>query len=84
MDCMKSKLGTYRKAKVRAKAKDVKTQEYSFFDENFTYAVEIPTYIVEGDRKKYYSADELIPIYEMHLSMAYNENKNLLKTLTNR
>jgi hypothetical protein len=73
-----------RKAKLRGKSQERKTQEYSFFDENFTYAVDIPTYRIEDKRKKYFSATELISKYKDNLEMAYNENRDLLRMLINR
>lgn len=84
IDCIKSRIFDYTKAKVRAKASGVKTREYSFFDENFNYPVEIPSYAVISGQKHFYSADELIPIYRDNLQMAYNENKGLLRTISDR
>lgn len=84
IDCIKNRLTTYNKARVRAKAEGVKTQDYSFFEENFSYPIDIPTYEPIGDRKHYYSANELIPIYKEHLTMAYNECKLVLHRISNR
>ena len=84
IDCMKNGISGYRKAKIRAKADDIKTQDYSFFDENFTYPVEIPTYCIEGGHSRYYTANELVPIYREHLIAAFNNNKEILKAISNR
>lgn len=84
IDCIKDKIIDYTKAKVRAKADGVKTRDYSFFDENFSYPIEIPSYCIIDGEKHYHSADDLIPIYREHLQMAYNENKQLLKSISNR
>lgn len=84
IDCIKEKIIDYNKAKVRAKADGIKTRDYSFFDENFSYPVEIPSYCIIDGEKHYHSADDLIPIYREHLQMAYNENKQLLKSISNR
>lgn len=84
IDCIKDKITTYKKARIRAKANGVKTQDYSFFNENFTYPVEISTYKIISGKKRYYSASELIEIYQDNLIMAYNENIATLKIITNR
>lgn len=84
IDCIKKKISDYNKAKVRAKASGVRTQDYSFFNENFSYPIEIPTYTINSGRKYYYSSDELIMIYKENLQMAYNENKVLLKSISDR
>ena len=84
IECIKTRIAAYTKAKVRAKAQGVKTQDYSFYDENFNYPIEIPTYEIISDQKRYYSAFELIPFYRDNLKMAFNENKVLLTTLSDR
>lgn len=84
IDCIKDKLSTYHKARIRAKAEGIKTQDYSFFDENFSYPIEIPTYKIIQGQKHYFSAKELIEIYQDNLQMAYNENKRVLKAISNR
>ena len=84
IDCIRSKIKDYSKARIRAKADGVKTQDYSFFDENFTYPVEIATYRTASREKYYYTAKELISIYRENLIMAYNENINTLRVIANR
>lgn len=84
IDCIKSKVSTYNKAIVRAKATGIKTRDYSFFDENFNYPIDIPSYTMISDKKYYYSADELIMIYQDKLQKAYHDNKALLKGIANR
>lgn len=84
IDCIKERITDYNKAKVRAKAEGIKTRDYSFFDENFSYPIEIPSYCIISGEKHYHTADDLIPIYREHLQMAYNENKQLLMSISNR
>lgn len=84
IDCIKSKLSNYKKAKVRARASGLKTRDYSFFDENFSYPIEIPSYKINLGKKYYFSADDLISIYHDNLEVAYNDNKNLLKLISDR
>ncbi len=84
IDCIKERISDYNKAKVHAKAAGVKMQDYSFFDENFAYLVDIPTYTVISGQKRFYTANERVDICRDHLVMAYNENINLLKSITNR
>lgn len=81
---IRNNLNIYNKAKIRAKAEGIKTQDYNFFDENFSYLVEIPTYTVENQSKRYLSEKELIKVYEDNLKMAYNECLITLKAISNR
>ena len=84
LDCIKSKVAEYNKARVRAKALGKKTQDYSFFDENFSYPIDIPMYTIISDEKYYYTAKDLISIYRDKLRMAYRENKELLMAISDR
>ncbi len=84
INCIKNQITAYNKARIRAKAEGVKIQDYSFFEENFSYPIDIPIYEPIGDKKHYYNAKELVPIYKSHLSMAYNECKDLLRQISNR
>lgn len=84
IDSMLNSLSSYKKAKIRAKAKTMKTQDYNFFDDNFTYEVHIPLYTLLEGEKHYYSADELVSVYRQGLFEAYEESKDLLRAITNR
>ena len=84
IDCIKDKVSGYNKAKIRAKADGIKTQDYSFFDENFNYPIEIPTHSILSGEKRYYSSDDLIPIYQEKIWEAYNDNRELLRSISNR
>ncbi|MCI6831057.1 MAG: hypothetical protein MR896_03085 [Clostridiales bacterium] len=84
IDIIKEKLPFYRKAKLRAKAKNIKTREFNFFEDYYNYPVEIPTYKTVDHHKVYYTANEFVSIYRDHLQMAYYESIDILKEITNR
>lgn len=84
IDSMKKCLSVYSKAKIRAKAKLLKTQDYNFFDDNFSYEVHVPSYTLQGGEKHYYSADEFVDVYRQGLFEAYEESKDILKAITDR
>lgn len=84
IDRIKERLGGYRKALVRARADGIKTQDFNFYNEYFSYPVEIRTYSIENGRKHYYTADQLITEYKDNLIMAFNENEIILKGIANR
>lgn len=84
LDCINSKITDYNKARVRAKAAGIKTRDYSFFDENFSYPIEIPSYEIVSGSRYYYSVNDLISIYRENLQVAYNDNKDLLRAISNR
>lgn len=84
LDCIQKKINMYKKAKVRGKVAGEKTQDYSFFGENFSYTIEVPSYRVVNYEKKYFSSDELVNIYRDNMLAAYNENSEMLSTIVNR
>ncbi len=84
IDCIKSKISDYNKARIRAKASTIKMNDYNFFDENFSYLIEIPSYEIISGKRYYYSADDLISIYRDNLQVAYNDNKIVLKEISDR
>lgn len=84
VDCIKSSIDQYSKAKIRGKIDRERMQDYSFFDENFTYPVDIPMYRIVNGEKRYLSATELVQIYRENLTFAFNSNRELLRTVANR
>lgn len=84
IDCIKSKLTNYTKARIHAKAAGKKAQDYNFFNENFSYPIEISSYKATGGVKHFFTAEENIIIYRDNLNMAFNENYILLKQISNR
>lgn len=84
IDRIKQRLGGYRKALIRGRAEGIKTQDFNFYNEFFSYPVEIRTYSIENGRKHYFTADQLITEYKDNLIMAFNENVGVLKAITNR
>lgn len=84
IDCIKQALPRYKKAKVKAKARNVKARDYNLFEDYFSYPIEIPTYRTENYQRIQYSVDELVTIYKNNLIMAFNENRTLLLIATGR
>lgn len=74
----------YKKAKIKGKVKNEKMREYNFFDENFSYPIDIADYRMKEYERIYYTVDELVEIYKQNLVNAYNENEEILKTIANR
>lgn len=79
-----SNISKYRKAKIRGKIENKKTQDYNFFEENFSYPIDIADHHVQGYERIYYTADELVELYKQNLVMAYRENENILKEIIGR
>lgn len=74
----------YKKAKMKAKTKSKKAREYSFFEENFSYPIDIPIYHIEDYKKVYYSVDELVEIYKNNIIMAFNESRGIVSAIIKR
>lgn len=84
IDSIREQIQRYRKARIKAKTRDVKTQEYNFFEEYFSYPIDITYYRIENYNKIYYSVRELVEIYRQNIITAYRENENILRTVTGR
>lgn len=84
IDKIKGRLNLYQKAKMKAKTKDVKLRDYNFYEENFSYPVDIQVYHIENYKRIYYTVDELVGIYRQHIVQAFQENKDVLVEIANR
>lgn len=74
----------YMKAKMRAKTKTVKARDYNFFDENFSYPIDINIYHIKDYKKVYYTVDELVEIFKQNMIMAYKESIEMISMTINR
>ena len=84
MDAIKKALPRYHKAKMRAKAQNLKLRDYNFFDDKFSYPIDIQnSYIREGERI-YYSVEQLADIYKREMKAAYFENEKLILLILGR
>lgn len=84
IDKIRGRLHSYQKAKMKAKTKDVKLRDYNFYEENFSYPVDIQVYHVENYERIYYTVDELVSIYRQHIVQAFQENRDVLVEIANR
>ena len=84
INCIRENIRRYQKAKIRAKAKNIKLQDFNFFEEYFSYPIDIPSYHVENYDRVYYSVDELVDLYRQNIINAYNDNNTILTTITGR
>lgn len=84
MDAIKESLPRYHKAKMRAKARNLKLRDYNFFEDKFSYPIDIQnSYIREGERI-YYSVEQLADIYRRKMLTAYNDNERLILLILGR
>lgn len=83
IDKIKNKLGFYKKAKMKAKTKKLKLRDYNFYDENFSYPIDISLYYMQNYERIYYSVDEMVEIYKQNIVSAFQTNKNVLKEIVN-
>lgn len=84
IDSIRRKLPNYNKASVRGKYPGERMQDYSFLDEYFYYIIDVPMYKTINGEKQYFSADELINVYQDKLYSAYYNKKDILISITNR
>ncbi|MCI9141594.1 MAG: hypothetical protein HFH87_03095 [Lachnospiraceae bacterium] len=74
----------YKKAKLKARTARTRMRDYDFFEQYFSYPVDIVFYhIVDYDRV-YYTVDELMEIYRTNIIQAFVQNKDLLRTVISR
>lgn len=74
----------FKSAKIRAKANNIRAREYNFFEENFYYPVDIPSYKTEGGNRIYFNAEELLEINLENMIYSFNVSRELLLPLINR
>lgn len=84
IDCIKSAMPSYSRAKITGKAKNIKSQEYDLFAEYFSYPIDIASYYIENGKRVWYSVEQLTTNYNESLKFAFSENKILIETLTGR
>lgn len=74
----------YTGAKLRAKTARTKMREYDFFEQYFSYPVDITYYHIVDYERVYYTVDELMEINRQNIIQAFVENKKILRTVINR
>lgn len=84
IDQMRNNIGGYLKAKLKGKTAKERLRDYNFFEENFSYPIDILDYHVENYERIYYTVDELVEIYRQHIINAYYDNEKILKQITGR
>lgn len=84
LDCITKHKKGYNKAKVKAKTRTVKLREYDLFEENFSYPIDISVYHMQGNKRIYYTVDELMDIFKQNLIYSFERNRTLLKIITGR
>lgn len=84
IDKIKSRLSAFNKAKIRGKADGIKTQDFNFFNEMFSYPIDIKKSTLVNGQVHYYTVEELVQHYKKSLLEAYDKNIQLLKVITNR
>lgn len=83
IDKIKNKLDFYKKAKMKAKTKKLKLRDYNFYDENFSYPIDVPLYYMQNYERIYYSVDEMVEIYKQNIVSAFRINKTILIEIVN-
>lgn len=84
MDAIKSKLSGYKKAKMKAKDQNTKLREYNFFEDKFSYPIDVQDSYTRNGERIYYTVDELVDEYKRRLRAAYYENERLLRVILDR
>lgn len=84
MDFIKENLHSYNKAKMKAKARNLKLRDYNFFEDNFSYPIDIQNSYVRDRERIYYTVDQLVDIYRRRMRTAYIENERLLRLILGR
>lgn len=79
-----SNLSRYNKARMKAKDKKERLRDYNFFEDNFSYSIEVSDYHIVNYERVYYTIEELVELYKQNIVNAYMENKTILKTIISR
>ena len=84
IDTIRENIRRYQKAKIKAKTKDVRAQEYNFFDEYFSYPIDVSSYHMDNYQRVYYSVAELVELYKQNIINAFSENRAIFEVITGR
>lgn len=84
MDVIKDGLPGYTKAKMKAKARNLKLRDYNFFDDKFSYPIDINDSNIKDGERIYYTVEELVDVYRRKMREAYNGNEKLLRIILGR
>ena len=84
MDVIKEGLSGYTKAKMKAKARNLKLRDYNFFDDKFSYPIDINDSNIKDGERIYYTVEELVDVYRRRMREAYNGNEKLLRIILGR
>ena len=84
IDKIRHNLELYKKAKMKAKSRNLKLRDYNFYEENFSYNVDIPEYHIINYERIYYTVDQLVDIYKQNIVQAFHENRSILIEIANK
>lgn len=84
MDVIREHLPGYTKAKMKAKARNLKLRDYNFFEDKFSYPIDIQNSVVRDGERIYYTVEQLVEVYRRKLREAYNANERLLCIILGR
>lgn len=84
MDAVRKHLHGYKKAKMKAKARNLKLRDYNFFEDKFSYPIDVSNSTMRDDQRIYYTVEQLVDVYRVKMREAYNANEKLLKIILSR
>lgn len=84
MDAVRDHLQGYKKAKMTAKAQNIKLRDYNFFEDKFCYPIDIPNSTIRDGERIYYTVEQLVNVYKVKMKEAYHANERLLQIILNR
>lgn len=84
MDAIREHLQNYTKAKMKAKARNLKLRDYNFFEDKFSYPIDINNSIIRDGERIYYTVEQLVEVYRVKMREAYIANERLLRIILGR
>lgn len=84
IDKIRENSKVYNQAKLKAKTSSTKMREYDFFEQYFSYSIDVSNYRIENYERVYYSVDELMQIFKQNMVQSFIENKKVLKEIIGR
>lgn len=84
IDCIKSKMGQFKKASLRGKYDGTNTKSYNFYEEDYYFQVDIKDFVLVQGEKVFLSVDEFTTLNQEKLIGAYNKNKEYIIAAANR
>ena len=81
IDLIRSSLNRFSRASIQGRTQGTKLREYNFFEDKFSYEIDVKNYRINGGEKHFLSVDEMTLLYKDKIKESFRQNLELLKII---